>query len=316
MKIVQRCDYRFPARGSAGAERLVESLTRGLLELGHEVVLWCKPGSALDYVKCVDALPEGFDIIHHHGWHYPNEKEYDSWGTPWVSTLHGGGMENGADFMKAANNNPHLVCVSKFVADRVKCRAFVHSCSDPSDFIFKKEKQDYFLYLAGLDWGFDKGLDTFIKLSKLFPNYRFIIAGAGRNQQIVDFVKNVCSQVRNLKFVGEVNGVAKAELIANAKAYVLPTKLPDACPMTVSEALLSGTPVIGSSNGSMPELLHPSVGFSCKQDSDYVKAFVKINEIDPETCRKYAMENFSSAAAAKKYVELYEKMLKYNTVQA
>jgi glycosyltransferase involved in cell wall biosynthesis len=315
MRIVQRCDYRFPAYGSAGAERLVESLCKGLRSLGHEVVLWSKPGSKLDFVECVEDFPKDFDIIHHHGWTPQLEGEYNSWGIPWVSTIHGGGMENDPYWLQQANNNPNIVCVSKFVADRINCKAFVHSCVDQDEFRFQEQKQDYFLYLSGLDWGFSKGLDTFIMISKLVRSKKFIIAGSGKNEQIINFVRDQCKDSSNLKFVGEVNGQFKIDLISSAKALIMPTKLPDACPLTVPESLMCGTPVIGSTNGSLPELLNKKIGFNCETMPQYMKAMLIIDKIKPIDCRKEAEERFSSVAAAKKYISLYEKRLKYGSVQ-
>jgi glycosyltransferase involved in cell wall biosynthesis len=315
MRIIQRCDYQFPAHGSAGAERLVESLCRGLRSLGHDVVLWCKPGSKLDFVECVEDFPKDFDIVHHHGWSPQFEVEYNSWGIPWVSTIHGGGSETDPYWLEKSNNNPNIVCVSKVIADRINCKAFVHSCVDPDEFIFKDKKENYFLYLSGLDWGFAKGLDIFIELARLSPSKTFVIAGSGKNQSIIDFIRHSCKTFSNLKFVGEVNGSNKIDLIANARALIMPTKLNDACPLTVPESLMCGTPVIGSTNGSLPELLNKKIGFNCKTLSEYMKAMLIIDKIKPIDCRKEAEERFSSVAAAKKYISLYEKRLKYGSVQ-
>lgn len=315
MRIVQRCDYQFPARGSAGAERLVESLCKGLRDLGHEVVLWCKPGSKLDFVDCVENLPKDFDIVHHHGWSPQFETtEYNLWGTPWISTIHGGGSESDPFWLEKANNNPNIICVSKFVADRINCKAFVHSCVDPNEFVYQDKKSPYFLYISGLDWGFAKGLDIFIELARLNSHKSFIIAGSGKNQQIIDYIKHNCANLSNLNFVGEVNGIEKVNLIANAKALIMPTKLGDACPLTIPESLMCGTPVIGSNNGSLPELLNKKIGFNCTTISEYMKAIMIIDTIKPLNCRKEAEERFSSIAAAKKYISLYEKRLKYGSV--
>jgi len=51
MKILQVSPYKYPAKGSAGAERYVERLCRGLVKLGHEVFLLCKEGSALNFER-------------------------------------------------------------------------------------------------------------------------------------------------------------------------------------------------------------------------------------------------------------------------
>lgn len=314
LNIVQWCNNTFPAKGNMGAERVVERTCRGLAKLGHKVWLCAKPASTLEGIECVTEIPADADIVHHHGWEWHREAEYNAFGKPWVSTIHGGGMETDPNWLNAAKGNPRIICVSKFVADRVGVSAFVHACSDPDEFIFKTQKQNYFLYLTSLDWGLQKGLDIVVRLAQKLKQYNFVIAGKTSNAALIQNIQDLCRINLNLKYVGEVNGVEKAELFANAKAYILPTQLPDACPTTVSEALMSGTPVIGSAHGSMPEIVNEKVGRICKQESDYVRALATISQIKPQDCRDYAMEHYSDVATAKKYLQYYENLLKYGRV--
>jgi glycosyltransferase involved in cell wall biosynthesis len=314
MKIVQWCNNTFPAKGNMGAERVVERTCRGLTKLGHKVWLCAKPGSILEGIECVTEIPAEADIVHHHGWEWDKEHTYNAFGKPWVSTIHGGGMETDPNWLNAAKGNPRVICVSKFVADRIGALAYVHACSDHDEFIYKEQKQDYFLYLSSLDWGLQKGLEIFVNLARKLKNHKFVIAGGTKNALLVDLIKRICIENPNLKYVGEVNGKEKAELFANAKAYILPTQLPDACPTTVSEALMSGTPVIGSIHGSMPEIVNEKVGRVCKQESDYVRALATVSQIKPQDCRDYAIEHYSDVATAKKYITYYENVLKYGHV--
>jgi len=64
------------------------------------------------------------------------------------------------------------------------------------------------------------------------------------------------------------SGDEKAELLAGARALLLPTKLNDACPLVIMEALVSGTPVIASGNGACPELVSGEVGFLCRGEAN------------------------------------------------
>lgn len=314
MKILQWCDNVFPAKGNMGAERVVERTCRGLQKLGHTVYLKAKPESKLDWIEVVQEIPSDVDIIHHHGWCYWDEDKYNAWGKPWVSTIHGGGMETDPKWLELSKNNPHVICVSKFVADRIGNSAFVHACSDPDEFIYKEKKENYFLYLSSLDWGLQKGLNIFIDLAKKVRGSKFVVAGGTKNGALIYSLQEVCKANPNITYVGEVNGKEKAELFANAKAYILPTQLPDACPTTVSEALMSGTPVIGSAFGSMPEIVPPQVGKICHTELDYIKAIATISQIRPEDCKKFALKNYSDVETAKKYVTYYENMLKYGKV--
>lgn len=323
MIILQKCEYRFPAKGSAGAERIVERLCRGLQKLGHKVYLYGKEGSTTDTgAEVVSSIPSDVDIIHHHGFCLDRQDEYNSWGKPWVSTIHGGGME-GQEFIDQVRGHPNIICVSKFVSDRLGCPAFVHSCASDEEFEFNINPKGGFLYLAGFGWGVQKGLDIFLNLSKKFPKYQFYIAGAGGDSTFVNQIKSLCSQQPNLVFLGEINGKAKSDALKNADALIYPTHLQDACPASVVEALFCGTPVIGSNNGSLPEIVPPECGFICTNQAEYMKAILQIvnqrtsnevHEISRQRCRKYALNHYSDISAGKKHLVYYENMLKNGRV--
>jgi glycosyltransferase involved in cell wall biosynthesis len=218
-------------------------------------------------------------------------------------------MENDPAFLEGVKNHPNIICVSKFVADRLGCNAYVHTCFSEEEFFYQEKKHNYFLYLAGFGWGTGKGIDVFIQLARKFRQYEFYICGTG-SDSFAEELKKVVAFDRNIKFVGEVNGQHKASILASASALIYPTHLADACPSSVIESLASGTPVIGSANGSMPELVHSSVGFVCRSLPEYMKAIINIDKIKSETCRKYALENYSDVIACKKHLLYYEKIIK------
>jgi len=117
----------------------------------------------------------------------------------------GGGMESNSSWLRAVNNHPNVICVSKFVSDRLNCPAFVHSFVSPEEFTFKENKENYFLYLAGFDWGLQKGLDVFISLAKKMKKYNFYVAGSGNQSAFIEFIQKVCFSEQNMKFIGEIN---------------------------------------------------------------------------------------------------------------
>lgn len=303
MRIVQHCEYTGRAHGAMGSERVVEALTKGFIKLGHEVVMFVNSNSINMPARVVDYFPQDFDIVHGHGAHLGGA------GIPWVSTVHGGGYDSPTAAWKG---NPHFICVSDFICKLSGNKQFVHSCVDPDDFIYSDKKDDYFIFLSGTDWGEGKGLFTTISLAAKM-GFKLKIAGTGQNQQIIDEIKRRCNS--KIEFLGAVNGQQKAELISKAKAVIMYTRLVDACPLVVSEALISGTPIIGSTNGSLPELIvNGQTGFLCKNENELPKAVANISKINPEDCRKYAMEHFSNIVACEKYLKLYNNMILYGTV--
>jgi glycosyltransferase involved in cell wall biosynthesis len=311
MKICQIHPYKAPARDSMGAERVVESITKGLLRAGHEVVMKLHPESTDLPALLVEEVPDDCDIIHYHQWE-PDQIDYDKYGKPWVVTIHGGGMNETPEWLEATKDNPNVICVSKFVAEKVGGLDYVWTSSEPDDFIYDNNKENYFLWMAGTDWGESKGLFSTIMLAKRM-RFNLKIAGSGRSIETINQIMNLCDD--KIQYEGSVNGKAKAKLLSKAKALILLTQVADACPTTFGEAMLSGTPVIGSENGAMPELINEKIGFVCQSVQDVAKAVLTIGSIDPAACRDYGIKCFTSDIAAGKYLQLYENMLNCGSIR-
>ena len=75
----------------------------------------------------------------------------------------------------------------------------------------------------------------------------------------------------------------------------------------MAEALMSGTPVIASNRGAMPEVLDPCGGFICADEPDYLNAAENLAQISPANCRQLALARFHYLDMAKKYVREYER---------
>lgn len=312
MKICQIYEnFIAPPKDSMGAERVCESITKGLLSLGHEVVMKLHPDSKKSVAPLVEEIPEDCDILHFHQWE-PGKIDYEKYGKPWIVTLHGGGSETDPQWIKATKENPNVVCVSKYIADKVGALAWVWTCSDEVEFIYDPYKSDYFLWMAGTDWGEGKGLWSTIQLAKKL-RFKLKIAGSGQNQANIEQIKKLCDD--KIEYIGSVNGFKKAEILAKAKALILLTRLNDACPTTVSEAMLSGTPVIASNMGAMPEIVFDGqTGYVCKTETDIVRAIMNIEKINPQFCYARGKTCFTSTAAAQSYLRIYENMLDFGTV--
>lgn len=306
MKIIQHCECTFPPTAAQGSERVVSALTRGFIKLGHTVVMYLNANSTNTPAPLVSEFLKDFDVVHSHG------SDLSNCGLPWISTVHGGSYDNPNAPWK---RNPHFMCVSKFICGLVGKKQFVHSCVEPEDFIYSEKKDDYFLWISGTDWngGNDgKGLWATISLAKK-TGIKLKIAGTGKNQQIIDEIKRHCNS--RIEFLGAVNGEQKAQLMSKAKAVILYTRLLDACPLVVSESLISGTPIIGSTNGSLPELIvNGKTGILCKNENELPKAVANISKINPDDCRQYAMNNFSNIVACEKYLKLYNNMILFGDV--
>lgn len=304
MKIAIVRDYTAPARDWMGAERVVESLVKGLVHLGHEVVMKIHEDSKDAPAPIVKEIPEDCDIIHFNQWHV--NEDHDKYNIPWIATIYGGGSESEPSWLAKTINNEKVIAVSKFIANRLSLKDYVWTCSDPGDFIYREKKENYFLWMAGTDWEQQKGLWTAIHLAKKFK-FKLKVAGTGQNKRIIETIKSLCDN--NVEYLGAINGKEKAEVLSKAKGFFLLTQLPDACPTVISECMFSGTPIIGSVNGAVPEVLTDKIGFVCKNETEIVKAILNIGKINPKDCYDYGMKHLTHVAAAEQHLKIYERQI-------
>lgn len=118
------------------------------------------------------------------------------------------------------------------------------------------EKEEYFLWVGGFNWGWEaKGLPVFILLAKENPDTSFIAYGGG-NKEVEEAVLKYSKEIPNFEFKGTLKrGKEHREVFGKAKALIMPSRIPDTFPRTVLESLSKGTPVIGSANGALPEMI-------------------------------------------------------------
>jgi glycosyltransferase involved in cell wall biosynthesis len=307
MRILQVCDYIAPAKDAQGTQRVVEALTIGLKKLGHEVFLMIDPKSQTNIAPVVqDISKDAIDIVHYHGGD-PKDFRHDGI-TKWVRTIHGGGSEPPHSFL---HGKDHYICISNFIKQRLNLAAFVHNPIAIDDFIYKEEKDDYFLWLGGTDWGEAKGLFSSIALARNL-GIKLKIAGTGQDKDNIDLVKKTCDS--RIQYLGPVNGKEKAELLANAKAVLNIGSVQDAFCLVNVEALASGTPVIARDVGAHSEILHEKVAFICKNKKEIAEAVLNIDTIKNSRCRDYAVRNFREEKIAADYLNCYEKMIKEGTL--
>ena len=311
MKICKVNNYTFPARDAQGTQRMLEALSKELVRQGHEVSLFFNQDSVVpeQYGKLVSKVPENVDVVHFHGG-IPIEYGLDL-KKPWISTAHGGAVDTPERMKEVGKYVNNLVFVSKFCSQMYNSKCFIWNGVGVDDFVYREKKDDYFLWMAGTDWGEQKGLFSSILLAKKL-GIKLKIAGGGKNQSIIDEVKKSCNS--KIEYLGFVNGKEKVELLAGARALFMIGGILDACPLSSIEAWASGTPIIARNIGVHPEIICPDVGYVCSTSSEIMRSIVTIDKIKPENCRKYFLENFTSEIVAKKYVKVYQNVIEKGSV--
>ncbi|MEU6997343.1 glycosyltransferase [Nonomuraea sp. NPDC046570] len=113
-----------------------------------------------------------------------------------------------------------------------------------------------------------------------------------------------------IRWVGSVGGQARDELYASARAALFPLQWDEPGGTAVVEALALGVPPVGLRRGCLPELVdHGRTGFLADTEEELAELLLRVDEIDPEECRREARLRFSPAVMADHYVRLYTSLL-------
>ncbi|HMG33500.1 MAG TPA: glycosyltransferase [Blastocatellia bacterium] len=306
MRIYLSSGHKYPGwKYGVPSHSVHDLLAKGLAELGHEVRYHLKEG-------CETQLPEGVvpvsevrgdeDILHIN--HLPLEVERNPI-LPWVHSVHSDLLYQGVAREKA---KPNYIYVSQTLARIHQSDRYVWNGLDPADFIYSETKSDYFLFVCAGDVHkalHVKGLDLAFRIAS-DSGVRLKVAGGTGGQDENARFGDLC-RANGAIFLRMVHGKRKAELFAGAKALLFPTQANEAFGLPIAEALVSGTPVIASDKGAIPELLDRRVGFACSDESDYRAAVENLKRIAPIECRRVALERFHYLAMAQGYVAEYQK---------
>jgi len=286
---------RLPVTRYGGTERVVVWLARGLAELGHRVTILCAPGSEVPEARIIPLkssitrrsggpdltpfLPRDTDVLHAH---VPLQRPPASVKFLW--TYHGNGAL-GAWFPAGA------VGLSADHARRHGLTQWVYNGLDPADYRFEPRKGDFDLFLGRLH---------------SVKGWHWAVAGARRAHRSLVVAGGWRPSVRrDLRFVGEVGGERKATLLAEAACLWVPAQWDEPFGLTTIEAMVSGTPVLGTRRGALPEIITPECGAMGDSVDELVALRPGLTQLDPEAIRARVLERFTHRTMAERYVELY-----------
>jgi len=115
---------------------------------------------------------------------------------------------------------------------------------------------------------------------------------------------------RLVRWLGTVGGQDKADLLRRARALLFPVDWEEPGATAVVESLAAGTPVVATRRGVLPSLIeHGVTGFLADSVDELAGYLRRVDELDPDACRRVAVERFSPAAMAEGYLSMYEQVL-------
>jgi glycosyltransferase involved in cell wall biosynthesis len=330
---------RVPPPAYGGIELVVGLLTDELVARGHEVTLFASGDSITDaelysvhpralrldpdireygiyeMLNLVSAYERAdeFDVIHSHVGcaALPYAKLCK---TPTVHTLHGIFTRDNSKMFSYAKNQPY-VSISNSQREPeldLNCVSTVYNSIKVSDHKFF-QRPDEPLYLAFLGrMSPEKGPHHAIEIAK---RVGIPLKMAGKVDPVDEqfFREQVEPHIDGefIQFMGEANHHQKNDLMGRAYATLFPITWREPFGLVMIESMAAGTPVIGMSLGSVPEVIaNGTSGFVCNTVDECVAAVAKVANLDRQGCRDYVSQKFGVQAMTNGYEAVYEKMAK------
>jgi len=279
-----------------------------------------------------------FDIIHAHGmYNLPAglvaKLVSEKLKVPYVITCHGSDINLAMPNNKELYNNVleqagKVIFVSNALLNKAKSLGYsgknavvIPNGMEPETFKpLDKEKIKRELGLSKKVVGFVGNL-VFIKRADKFPeifenissnkDVEFIVVGDGELRENIE--KECQKRNLNVKFVGRVSQ-DKVPYYMNAMDVMILPSRNEGWPCVVLEAQACGVPVVGSSNGGIPEAIGDG-GITVEEGEDFEKRFAEAvvellkNPIERDYLRERAL-GFSWENIVKQEVAVYEEVLK------
>ena len=333
---------RVPPRAYGGTELIVHLITEELVARGHEVTLFASGDSITratlrsvtaaaqrygeatssgfshaEYLQLANAQAAfraaadgAFDLVHNHAGVEGMVLGAES-RTPVISTMHNPYSPPTRPIWDAYPWFHHAVSAASAATypDRGALPPILHGI-DVGSFRFEpRPAGSYLLFLGRFSRA--KGADRAIEAARR-AGRRLILAGKidGADAPWKAATIDPYLDGDRVRYVGEVDGDEKRELLAGADALLFPIEWDEPFGLVMVEALSSGTPVVGFRRASVPEVVEDGrTGFIVDGVEAMVDAIGRLGEIDRRACRRSAETRFSVARMVDDVEAMYRSVL-------
>jgi glycosyltransferase involved in cell wall biosynthesis len=208
-----------------------------------------------------------------------------------LSTVHNAVDVSDFPFVGAAGKKNYFITLARFSEEKGQHIA-AKLCA----------KHGYRLRMGGTVAAITSPRKLLFELANPLSNYRTDRDFRYYSNRVLPYV------LRNprITYSGNVGGRKKLKFISEAKALLFPITWEEPFGMAVIEALACGTPVIAMNKGAMPEIIeHGITGFLANSEEEFEAYMKRVDELDPEECRKSVEEKFSGRRMAERYLARY-----------
>ncbi len=331
--IISPASERIPPRQYGGTGRVIDALIKGLIEQGHEVVLYGTGDSLTsaslryivdaptdtqnslmdsDHVKYAFSSASDFDIIHDHTY-FGAATQYSRYvNTPTVTTLHTVPQPQLVHLYKNFENYP-LVSVSQSQQSLFTGANFiktVYNGVDLKEFSLDERKGNYMLHIGAISW--HKGSHIAAEIAS-HTDIPLVMAGRILDPNFFRVYISPHIQSGKVTYVGEVGGENRVKLFQQARLLLFPILWPEPFGLVMIEAMACGTPVVAFNRGSVSEIIKDEVtGFIVSDRVGVYSAIERIGLIAPKKCREHVEYNFSNEKMIKQYEAVYRDLIAQN----
>lgn len=334
-----------PPKNYGGTERVVYFMIEELVHLGHEVTLYatrgsqtsarlveCSPSSLRDLGistgadECTDIYTAqlqlafsgklGHDVVHVHHGTYPFQLETlaGNQTVPVVWTDHNAvhNDDKPTIFRSMAGLGIGITALSDSHRNTVpgaKWLDTIHHGLPVNMLAPSGAAPTYLAFLGRISP--EKGITTAVRISEAGG---FELKVAAKVDKVnLDFYENQVKPLfeqSRVDFVGEICEKQKGPFLSGAIALIFPISWLEPFGLVMIEAMACGCPVIAFRMGSVEEIIeHGMTGFVVDTEEEAIAALQNIGSLDRERIRQRFEERFTSTIMARKYVDVYERVI-------
>jgi len=330
--------FAVPPERYGGIEWVVSLLADGLVDAGHEVVLFASGGSVTKAqlvstfaeppsYRIGQSMPDlehtltawlhagDFDLVNDHSGMLAAAMAGLS-PVPVCHTVHGPlDGEPGRVYRQIARISPRLRLISLSMNQRRPAPdlPWLANCPNALDldaYPFSERRGDYLLFLGRLSP--DKGAARAIEVAQEV-GAPLKIAGKMHDQLEREyFQREIAPHLGDdVEYLGEVSHEEKVRLLQRARCTLFPIAWEEPFGLVMIESMACGTPVVATRFGAVPEVIGDSGegGIVVDHLAGMAAAVAVADTIDPATCRSYAESHFSERRMIRSYLDAFTLLL-------
>ena len=327
-----------------GAEQILHSLDRALVEAGHTSIVVAQEGSAVAGTLVAVRRREGtldaaareaswrshraaiasalarwpVDLIHMHGIDFANY--LPPAGPPVLATLHLPPSWYPPEALFPVRPDTWLNCVSQ--SQQRACRPGMPLVGPvengvPVDALQARHARRRFALVLGRVCP-EKGIHNAIDAARM-AGTPILVSGEvypyAEHQRY--FADEVAPRLGpEARFIGPIRFARKRRLMTAARCVLIPSLAEETSSLVAREAAACGTPAIAFGRGALPETIeHGRTGFLVQTIEQMAQAIGRAGEISPETCRRAARDRFSLQRMVAGYFRAYEELTSGQTLR-